>query len=446
MHCEEIQLKLNARTDGELSEEEIAAVDVHLVECSQCRLAADTVVAIDADLRRAFSARRQAAAQVAERTLDRLGALPVAPPSSMRGRRARIAWGQVLVGLVLGFLLALVLPASWRRPEGGSTSALPVARLAVASGPVEVKEATQGNFFLCPTDASIAPHSIVRTGSDARCEIALDQGHALGLDRDTEVTLREQGNVEVKRGRVWSTSQPNQRDFQIQSRGTTFVAKGPAQLALACDPPAVSLTVVAGAVNVRTDGDSTDVGPGRHVRIVDGKLREDPNCDPLLETAWVNRVLALRGSEDPELAGRVNRLLANIGAAKLSLLYEDELRRLGDDGVAPLLAYLASTKVMPNGVQRTVAARIAADVARTRWIPDWIELLTDANAEVRYHAARALERLTGRDQGCSAPAWRSQSWDQLAGAFQRWLSWWAENRDYYPAARRDLSVPASEPF
>ena len=123
-------------------------------------------------------------------------------------------------------------------------------------------------------------------------------------------------------------------------------------------------------------------------------------CDATLETAWVNSVLALGSSEHPELVERVNRLLANVGAAKLSLMYEDELRRLGDDGVPPLLAYLASTRETPNVAQRATAAPIVADVAQARWIPDLIALLTDANADVRFHAARGLERLTGRDQGC----------------------------------------------
>ena len=164
-------------------------------------------------------------------------------------------------------------------------------------------------------------------------------------------------------------------------------------------------------MNVRTGQKSMDVGPGKQVRIVAGKTGRDPEwCDALLETAWVNSVLALRSSDHPELVERVNRLLANVGAAKLSLMYEDELRRLGDDGVPPLLAYLASTRDTPNVAQRATAARIVADVAQSRWIADLIALLTDANANVRFHAARGLERLTGRNQGLEPDAWQSEPW------------------------------------
>src|SRR6185503_14626513 len=166
----------------------------------------------------------------------------------------------------------------------------------------------------------------------------------------------------------------------------------------------------AGAVNVRTDQKSFDLGPDKQVRIVEGKMEEPDSCDATLETAWVNSVLALRDSKHPELGERVSRLLAQIGAAKLSLMYEDELRRLGDNGVPPLLAYLASTRETPNVAQRVTAARIVSDVAQSRWIPELITLLTDSNPDVRSSAARGLERLTGRDQGFKAEEWQTQSW------------------------------------
>jgi hypothetical protein len=149
-------------------------------------------------------------------------------------------------------------------------------------------------------------------------------------------------------------------------------------------------------------------------------------------------LLAQGNSEHPELTQRVDQLLANVGAAKLSLLYEDELRRLGDAGVPPLLAYLATTRETPDAAQRAIAARIVADVADSHRIADLIALLTDASADVRYHAARGLERLTGRDQGCTPQSWQSQPWAACESAHQKWLDWWAENRDRYPGTARQI--------
>ena len=319
--------------------------------------------------------------------------------------------------------------------------------MAVASGPVEVRPASQPGFFLCPPSAPIGRDSIVRTGPDVQCEISLDDSIALRLDCNTEVTLHGSEVVEVRRGRLWSTSQPGRKGVEIQSGGGTIVARAAAELAVDCQPEAVRLIVVNGAVNVQTGQRSLEVGPGEQVRISHGKLEEDlEQHDALLETSWVNTVLALRSSGHPELAEGVNRLLANVGAAKLSLLYEDELRRLGDDGVPPLLAYLAATRDTPKVAQRETAARIVADMAQSRWIGDLIALLTDANAVVRFHAARGLERLTGRDQGCTARAWQSEPWSTCAAAHLEWLNWWAANRDRYPTARRDIPAPATPPF
>ena len=55
-------------------------------------------------------------------------------------------------------------------------------------------------------------------------------------------------------------------------------------------------------------------------------------------------MLALKGADHPEFVERLNDLLSQIGHAKLSNLYEDEIRRLGDPAVWPLLRFLASSR------------------------------------------------------------------------------------------------------
>jgi hypothetical protein len=449
MRCEEAVNQLNARVDGELPGEEAAGLNAHLAECSQCRAAAEGIQTVDAELSGAFVPRREAAARLAESVVAAVRELASTPVSiaPQVALQPRLAWGQALVALAAGFILAVAVFRPWQTrtvPPASSPPLVPVARLAVASGPVEVRPALQKNFFTCPEATPIASDSCVRTGPTARCEISLDDGNALRLDCNTEVTLHKSEVVEVSRGRLWSSNQPGSKTVEIQSGGGTIVPKAAAQLAVECQPHATRLIVVDGTVNVQTGQGSTEVGPGKQVRIVQGKVEEDPEWrDALLETAWVNSVLALRSSDHPELVERVNRLLVNVGAAKLSLLYEDELRRLGDDGVPPLLAYLASTRDTPNVAQRATAARIVADVAQSRWIADLIALLADKNSDVRFHAARGLERLTGRDQGCQAHAWQAEPWATCEKPYQKWLDWWAANRDRYPAARRDIPSPAS---
>jgi hypothetical protein len=452
MSCEDFLNRLNARADGELSAEDAIGLEAHLAECSQCRSVAEAFQTVDADLRLAFASRRDAAARLADRVAamvreSNTGTTPVSLPVASA---PRIAWQHALVGVAAGFLLAVALFRPWESTADIadlSPPIEPVARLAVATGPVEVRFASQLEAFTCPTGGAIEPDSVVSTGPTARCEISMQDGNALRLDTNTEVKLQSSKTVEVSRGRLWSSSQGASDGYEIQSGGGTIVAKPASEVAVDCQPDAVRLFVLEGEVNVQTGKESMRVGPGKHVQIVKGKLEDDPEWrDALLETAWVNSVAALGGSEHPEFVERVNRLLANVGSAKLSLLYEDELRRLGDDGVPPLLAYLESTRGDPTLAQRATASRIVADVAQSRWIADLISLLTDANADVRFHAARGLERLTGRNQGCTPQAWHEGPWTRCESPHKKWLDWWVENRDSYPASRREIPAPTSPPF
>ncbi len=448
MKCEDAVNQLNARQDGELSLEEAQALDAHLSECAPCEMLAESLQGIDAELRQAAAPQRQAAQRLAERTIAAMKTAPMPAVEPATAVAKSVSWGQLLVGMAAGFLLAMLLFRPWRstveRPDVVVAPSQSVARLAIATGPVEVKPVNQLDFLTCPQDAAISQDSVIRTGPVARCEIALGGGNTVRLDCDTEITLRRSKVVEMNRGRLASTTAPDKSGIEIQSRGGKIVAQPAAQLAVACEPQGARVVVVDGTANVTTGEKSLEVVSGKQVRIVEGKVEGEPEwCDTSLETAWVNSVLALRNSDHPELAERVNRLLADMGAAKLSLLYEDELRRLGDDGVPPLLAYLASTRGKPNQRQRTTAAAIVADVAQPRWIPDLIGLLVDSSANVRAEAARGLVRLTGRDQGLKSDQWRTDSWSSCEGVYDKWVHWWEENRDRYPAARRE--IPATKP-
>ncbi|REK11998.1 MAG: hypothetical protein DWQ37_13335 [Planctomycetota bacterium] len=451
MRCDEFQSGFNAWTDRELPEEQAAELEAHLAECAACQAAAEALQAIDGELRTAFAPRRRAAAQLADRVVLAVHEASTATPSPSPPAQqpTGLAWPEALSGVAAGFLLAAAVFRPWRDDAAKANAAVrqPIARMAAASGPVEVQMARHLPVFTCPPAAPIARDSIVRTGPTARCELTMKDGNALRLDCNTEVKLHGSEAVEVHRGRLFAISLPESKRLKIQSGGGTITPQGAARFAVDCQRPAVRLTVVDGMACVQTSNRSRQVGPGKQVRIVEGRVEDDPEArDALLETAWVTGVIALRGADHPELVERVNRLLAKVGAAKLSLLYEEELRRLGDDGVPPLLAYLAATRDTPQVQQRATAARIVADVAEARRIAELIALLTDANADVRFHAARGLERLTGRNQGLDAKTWQSGPWLSCEGPYEKWRTWWAANHDRYPAAKREIPTPNSAPF
>ena len=193
MRCEEAINQLNDRTDGELTAEETAGLNMHLAECAACRAASGGVQSIDA-----------------------VATTPVVVPTH------KLSWGQALMAMAAGFLLAVILFRPWEmnlQEAAVLPTPEPIARLAVATGPVDMKPWQQVEFFTCPTSAPIGKDSIVRTGPSARCEIALDDGNAVRLDNDTEVTLHGADVVEVNRGRLWSASATGRGVVSVQTSG-----------------------------------------------------------------------------------------------------------------------------------------------------------------------------------------------------------------------------------
>lgn len=458
MHCEEYLLQLNARHDGELSDQQAATLEAHLAECSHCRAAAEGFETIDAELRQAFAPRRAAALALTDRVLAEVRAMSESAPISapvprhprLFGELSLADWGRTLLASAAGFLLALALfrtsPAPQTRPGHvltAATSAQPAGRMVLASGPVQMRAIDQTPFFGCVDGSPIKPASVVRTGDNARCELSLVGGNMVRLDRNTEITLHKPDRVEVNSGRLWAASKAA-TPIEIVSYGCSIKSDSPSEVAVERQPKSMRLVVVGGAVNVSTGKQSKQLASGEQVEVADGKLASvaEPN-DPQLETAWINGMLAARSSGQQEFRQRVEGLLSRIGTAKLSLLYEDEIRRLGDGGVPPLIAFLNTTREKPEEPRRIVAARIVADVAQPRRIGELVVLLEDQNPEVRYHAARGLERLTGRDQGLTAEAWKADSAEVRDAAYQKWREWWTANSDKF--ALEIQRVPAWKP-
>ena len=75
---------------------------------------------------------------------------------------------------------------------------------------------------------------------------------------------------------------------------------------------------------------------------------------------------------------------------------------------------------------------ILADVAPTWAIADLIDLLADSDPDVRYLAAKGLQRLTAQTQGRDAEQWR-QPLLECSDTHARWQAWWQANRDRFAA-------------
>ena len=125
-------------------------------------------------------------------------------------------------------------------------------------------------------------------------------------------------------------------------------------------------------------------------------------------------------------------LFARIGKTKVSYLLEDEIRSLGDHCVLPLRSYLLSAGSRQEPKKRALAARILSDVTQPWFVPEFIDLLMDEDGEIRYYAATGLARLTQRNFGTSAEAWRDDSANERALHHARWRNWWDEKSSDYP--------------
>jgi hypothetical protein len=158
--------------------------------------------------------------------------------------------------------------------------------------------------------------------------------------------------------------------------------------------------------------------------------------NPVVETRWLNELLARHPGADEEVRHRVDLLWADIGFSKVTYLMEAEIRALGASCVGPLSAFLHSDKPEHQSEdRRAMAARIIRDVAEFQSIPDLVNLLDDRNPKVRFQIAEGLRRLTGRDLGASPDGWRDGTVEERAAWKEACDDWVREKRDWFTANR-----------
>lgn len=423
MDCQQVLNELERLIDGELPDDTRAAVEAHLADCEGCRASGANLRGEDAELLRAFMPRRRAAARVADRVVDQL--------RKDRGHRSGWrSWASPVAAAAAGFLLAVLV----FRPPGGREPAVPtvvpLARLAFATGPTEVRSPAAESWFTCPPSGDINAGAAVRTTDGARCEIEARDGTQIRLDTGTVIELPTARCVKLAQGELYSTVPGGGAVLTIETPDAVVEASQ-GKFDVACSSGEASLTVIEGSASLECKSGVRRVAAGQRVRLTDGRVAESAAVvDALQATAWINELLVLKGPDNPELADRLNDILAQVGQAKLSYLYEDEIRRLGSRAALPLLRFIESPRSQANIASRVSAARLAADLADSSVIGDLIALLADADPRVRVHAARALERLTGVNQGRPAGDWQ----DDLAACqptLEAWRAWWQARRSTY---------------
>lgn len=458
MTCEEAANLISARIDGELAADDGAALDAHLAECAACRSAEEAAAVQDAALLRAFAPRRAAAADLAERVVAEVaGGRPRVRPARADRFRSRLApWAGWAAAAAAGVVIAVMVSGPrGRTPIVGPPAAVqPVAHLTLATGKV----------FTCPSDSQawrpitpgdgVTPGGRVRTDG-AKCELQLAGGGRVRLNAGTDACFAVGRDVRLGSGQMWSALPGGAAPVRVAAgpaRVTTAGgAGGPgAQFDVACTSDVATVTVLAGTAEVAGDGPPATVGSGQAVRLPRGLAAYAcaPVADPVAATRWQDELLVLKPADDPEVAARVGQLLARIATDQAACATpgrtttapaagpgaaEADVRARGDAWSAPLACYVRPGPAPAPAAERRAAARLLADLAPPWSIPDLIDLLGDADGDVRAAAAAGLRRLTGQDLG-PTPERCAAGRDPAAEA--EWRAWWQANEGRYPPRPR----------
>jgi ferric-dicitrate binding protein FerR (iron transport regulator) len=437
--CELAANLISSRIDGELAASEEAVLDAHLAECAACRAAMEAAAIQDAAMMRAFAGEREAAAALARRVEREFSGEAAA--TGVRQRRAT-RWAGWIAAAAAGFVAGVIVVRPANPPatpvQISAQPAEPIAHLALVSGEV----------FTCPSDKTdwqpvalgegLAPGAKLRTTDAAKCEVALPGGARLRLNSGTELKLATGGDVQLTGGQIWSAG-----PLRIAA-GDTQVTTPSAQLDVACAANAATVTVVAGSAQVNGQGQATTVRGGEMLR-VGGEPPPKYGCvpmdDPVKATRWLDDLLVLLPPDDPELLARVDALLARIVAERSATAavargpgpVEHDVRARGRAWAASMGRYAIDHRSAPaeaDRARRRTAARLLADLAPPSSVPDLIAILADDDSEVRFHAAAALNRLTGQTLGFSPDRCAAEPRD--AAPVAAWQEWWAQNRSRYP--------------
>ncbi len=444
MEPERIEELINAAIDGESTPADGSANRQSLAGEAGLESLEAAIRGQDGLLRAAFASRRAAGDAVAERVFASLAPPPTAAAGPSRAARL---WGllPILLSLAAGFLFAVVLFRPWEKSSHSTVvgptplAVATVAHLTVATGPVDVASLSQRIPFTCPAGGPIESGAAVSTGSQSRCELATTDGSAVRLDIDTKVNFEHSRTISMQQGQVWSCVAPGKEPFAVKSPQATVTANDGC-FDLECKPSETVVRVAKGTAQVRDSAGQRTIAAGQEVRIRDGAVADERAVkDFILATRWLNDLLALKGPDNPELQERLERIFAEIGAAKIGYLYEQEIRAMGDASVSPLIYFLKRSTGDADQQRRVIAARLLADLAPPRTIPDLIGLLPDENAQVRFFIAQALTRLTGETQGRTPDAWRADPLPTCEPTHRDWQAWWQENKQRYAGGRLDES-------
>lgn len=447
MNRDEIEQKLSALLDEELSAAEREDVEAQINSCVQTQAEQEEVAAIHEAMHLALADERAAATRVATKVREALqhadesntGPSPIAREDTPSPLLRRLVWASTMAAmLMLGFVLG-----SWTRDGSGTgvaasdanpgaetiandTSAnsgdkeiTPVAKLWFTTGDVELQVPDKVGTFLCPEDTDVVAGSKVRTGALRKCEFRTANGTKVRLDQETELSIKSDGEFVLEQGRIWCETSGDTISCYVSCGDGETAVEVLGQCDLQVADGRTKLIPLRGSAEVCEGNFSCSVGVGQKLDWQEGQQPEPEQARNLmLETSWLNDILMAQEGGNRELQERARSLLAEMGYTKMRFLLEEELRSLGAPGVEPLIVFLQSKEEDHQTTRhRIIAAELIRDLSSFAQIPRVIPLLDDQSPQVRTAIASGLHRLIGRNLAATPEQW-SESTPELRS---RWI-------------------------
>ncbi len=326
-------------------------------------------------------------------------------------------------------MLGLLLAALAASAEDHAPRAL--AKLAVATGPVEAKGPSDADYKPLAAGASIEPGTWVRLPAKSKCIFDCTDNTEVRINELSEVLFEDARKVAIKQGQIFARIAQG-APFNIKTEFSPIsTAGGIVDVTFRERPPGDPLIrkVSKTVTTVITFEGSTTVGSRRYAQkvtagwwctLVDSQLNTPDGIDkPEFMNPWIHEVLLARSPQNPELQARLQNLVGMLGQSR-GPQAEPLLREL-PEAASPALAKLLKSPPSPIDVERRkVAAKILADVAPKGSASDLAAVLADADADVRVQAARGLERLAGKNLGHDEAYWRGANVEAGRKAWEAW--------------------------
>ena len=284
---------LAARVDGELTAAQEAQLEEWLAVNPDGPILAESMRVQDAELRRAFEPRRQAAMRTAERILPLLNEPPM-PTTSRPASRWKYLWYALPPLMGSAIALAIFLVGLRTSPSGnpGPQPGVALADVPAVRLPAEL--------LMKPRPRPVTPEVAVATigqrlitTAGVKRRAVLPDGSIVYLDQNTTAELVSERSVRLERGRIFVEAVSADRE---KGRGSFYVSTPRRKLealgtrfAVTAEDATMSLLVTQGSVKV--EGANQPVVAGQTLKAEGGRTEIRPAGPATAELDWTRELI-----------------------------------------------------------------------------------------------------------------------------------------------------------